>query len=117
MQKFFFLLIILGAFSCKKNTDDNTGFPFSGTNWNLYFKNNNTFTFFAESELYFTSDTTVQNYRSSDTVSGRLKSTPTTVTINFEDGDVYNGTIITNDSISGTLSASGNSGVWYATRR
>lgn len=117
MQKLFIGLLLLSVFSCKKKTDNNTGFPFGGTNWNLHFKNNPTFSFFAESELYFDSDTSVQNYRNVDTVSGSWKSTPTTVTIDFYNGDVYNGTVITNDSISGTLSASGNSGVWYATRR
>ena len=117
MQRLFISLLVFTALSCKKNTQEDAGLALGETNWNLHFKNNSTFNNYAESQLFFKADKNVQNYRNFDTISGTWKSTASNVTITFDNGDIYNGTAITSDSISGTLTASGNNGVWYATRR
>ncbi len=117
MQRIFIFFLAIGLFSCKKKTEVNNGFPLAETNWSLHFKNNSTFTFYAQSQLSFYADSSVKNYRSSDTISGRWRTKSNAVSINFANGDVYTGTVITDDSLSGILSASGNSGDWYATRR
>lgn len=101
--------------SCKEENEE-ADFPLGETNWQLYFKHNNTFSFFAESVLSFSDNNTVLNYRNADTVSGIWNTKGKTLTINFEDGDVYLGNIILDDSISGILSASNNNGIWYAVR-
>lgn len=117
MQKLYILPILFILFSCKKNCDNNSPNSLSETKWNLYFKNNNTFDFFAESDLYFKENKTIENYRNFDTVYGNWVANENTLTINFNNGDKYIGTLITNDSISGTLTAAGNNGVWYATKK
>ncbi|HOY41208.1 MAG TPA: hypothetical protein PK546_06260 [Chitinophagales bacterium] len=121
MQKISILLFSLVIFiniSCKKGCiEGEQGLPLENTNWNLYFKNNSTFTFFAESQLYFNANKEVVNYRSADTINGNWESSNSDVTLTFSNGDIYNGTAITSDSISGTLTASGNNGIWYATKR
>lgn len=117
MQRLFISVFIFCAIACKKHTQEPSGLPLGETNWNLHFKNNNTFTFFAESHLYFKSSKDVENFRSVDTIAGTWKSAGHEVTITFNNGDIYTGTAITSDSISGTLSASGNNGVWYAIKR
>ena len=117
MQRVFILFLVLSIFSCKKKAEDDNGLPLGETNWNLHFKNNSTFSFYAESKLYFLIDSSVKNYRSADTISGTWKSKANTVTISFNNGDIYTGSAITADSIYGTLTASGNNGVWYATKR
>ena len=116
MQKLAITFLILSVLSCKKKTDDVAGLALGETNWNLYFKNNSTFSFFAESHLYFKENKDVINYRSADTVSGKWKSIGSSVKITFDNGDIYNGSAVNSDSISGTLTASGNSGIWYATK-
>lgn len=116
MQKLFFTFLILSVLSCKKKTEDDNGLPLGETSWNLHFKNNSTFSFFAESNLYFKENKDVYNYRSADTISGTWKSTGNSVIITFDNGDIYNGAAVTSDSITGTLSASGNNGIWYATK-
>ncbi|HRH57844.1 MAG TPA: hypothetical protein PLS10_09335 [Chitinophagales bacterium] len=116
MQKLFIIFVILSVLSCKKKTEDITGLSLGETNWNLHFKNNNTFSFFAISHLYFKENKDVYNYRSADTISGKWKSSGSSVTITFNNGDIYNGSAVTSDSLTGTLTASGNNGVWYATK-
>lgn len=117
MQRVFILFLVIGIFSCKKKADVVNGYPLSGTNWNLHFRNSPIFSFYAQSALSFNSDSSVQNFRSSDTVSGKWKTKSNDVTINFNNGDIYTGTVITDDSLAGTLTASGNNGDWYAIRR
>lgn len=117
MKKLIIPLLMLAALSCKKESADDTGLALGETNWELHFKNNSSFTFFAVSQLYFKANRDVDNYRSADSVSGTWKSKSNTVIISFDNGDVYTGTAITPDSISGALSASGNNGIWYALRR
>ena len=117
MQKLFFIFMILSVLSCKKKTQDDIGLPLGETNWALHFKNNSTFTYFAESYLYFKANKEVNNYRNADTVSGTWKSVSKNVTITFNNGDIYNGTAVTAESIAGTLTASGNNGTWYAIKQ
>lgn len=109
-------LVIVSVLSCKKETPDN-GLAFSNTNWNLYFKHNSSFTFYAQSRLAFDANKGVTNFRFSDTLTGDWTSMGNAVTINFSNGDTYKGTAITADSLSGTLTASGSEGVWYATKQ
>lgn len=115
MRKLFILPALLIVFSCKKNCVDKA--QLNETHWNLYFKNNNTFNFYAEAELYFKEDKSAINYRNFDTIYGDWITKENTVTINFKSGEKYTGNIITNDSISGTLTTAGNSGIWYATKK
>jgi hypothetical protein len=119
MRKLFFLPLFAAIlFSCKKHNDDNTSsIILNDTRWNLHYKNNNTFSFFAESELFFKQNKNIDNYRNFDTISGNWSATNNTITINFNNGDKYTGTAISNDSISGTLTASGSNGTWYAVRK
>ena len=112
----YLLLIIcsvalLGA--CKKKRT--TIADYSGTHWRLHFKNNSTFTFFAESELYFKDASNVDNYRNFDTLFGTWAvDQDNTLSIQFNNGDRYTGTPAGTDSLSGTLTASGNNGLWNA---
>ena len=103
-------------FSCKKKC---TYIPvsLSETHWDLYFKNNSSFTFYATSLLYFKANDSIYNYRNFDTVSGTWNVNQDIVYIDFVNGDKYSGNIISDDSINGTLTASGNSGVWYAEKK
>ncbi len=117
MQKLFILFLVLACFSCNKNVQEDLGLPLGETKWNLYFKNNSTFSFFAQSQLHFNSNKSVKNYRNFDSLTGTWKSKTDIVTINFDNGDIYNGTAITIDSISGILTASGNNGIWYAIKQ
>jgi hypothetical protein len=118
MQKLYILPFLLIAFSCKKKCADHTStISLNETRWNLHYKNNTTFNFYAESELYFKQNQTVYNYRNFDTIAGNWNANARTVTLNFNNGDQFSGTAITSDSISGTLTAAGNNGVWYATRK
>ncbi len=112
-----FLTIVVASllFSCKKNC--HSVISLQETHWDLYFKNNSSFNFYATSDLYFKADKTAENYRNFDTVLGNWSQDNSAVSISFNTGDQYTGTIITNDSISGTLTASGNDGVWYAKKR
>ena len=103
-------------FSCKKNCDSNAN-ELNETHWNLYFKNNQTFNFYAESELYFIENKTIENYRNFYTIYGNWIVSGNTLSINFNNGDKYLGSLFTNDSISGTLTTVGNNGVWYATKK
>ena len=116
MRKLYFLSLILMFFSCKKNCDNNAN-ELNETHWNLYFKNNQTFNFFAESDLYFKENKSIENYRNFDTVYGSWNTSGNTLNINFNSGDKYVGSLITKDSISGTLTTAGNNGVWYATKK
>ena len=117
MRKLFILSLLLAFFSCKKNEDNNAAtIALSETHWNLHYKYNNTFNFFAVSNLYFKQNNTIDNYRNFDTISGAWSAIKDSVTLNFSNGEKYTGTAITDDSISGTLTAIGNTGVWYAVR-
>lgn len=117
MRNLFILFFLFMIFSCKKNNDgQNTSFSLSETNWKLYYKQNTTFNFYALSKLYFKQNNTVDNYRNFDTISGTWTLNTKEVYFNLDNGDKFKGTAITNDSISGTLIASGNNGVWYAIR-
>lgn len=116
MQKVVILFVVISLFSCKKESIE-TGYPLGGSSWTLYFKNNPTFTFYAESQLYFAADNKVINNRNADTLTGFWETKNNAVTIQFDNDDVYLGTIFTNDSIAGTLTASGNNGNWYAIRQ
>lgn len=115
MIRISLLLLAFTAFlSCKKCNDDTIGL--TGSRWNLFFKNNSTFTFYAEAELNFKTNSSVENYRNFDTLTGNWLLENNTISIAFNNGDQYNGILITSDSISGTLTASGNNGFWYATK-
>jgi hypothetical protein len=104
-------VVLLGA--CKKKKIQVT--DYTGTHWRLFFKNNPTFSFFAESKLYFKDEANVDNYRNFDTLYGQwVVDDDNTLTIHFTNGDQYIGTVISSDSLSGTLKASGNNGVWSA---
>lgn len=87
------------------------------SSWQLHFKNNSTFTFYAEAMLYFRADDSVFDYRNFDTLKGRWRQDQNQVYMNFNNGDAYSGTIQTADSLSGTLTASGNNGDWYALKK
>jgi uncharacterized protein (DUF2147 family) len=116
MQKVVILFLALSLFSCKKKSIE-TGYALGETNWTLYFKNNSSFSFYAVSQLSFYTDYKVKNFRSADTILGTWKTKNNAVSINFESGDVYTGTIFSDDSISGSLTASGSNGDWYAIRQ
>ena len=90
------LLFIVGLlFSCKKPVD------LSETHWTLYYKHNPTFSFYAESDLYF----------KKDNIKKKLN-------IYFTNDDKYEGTIVSADSITGTLLLpSGDHGTWFAKRK
>jgi len=109
-------LVLLSIISCKKEKKEN-GLLLSNSSWNLYFKHNSTFNFYAQSHLYFDSDKKVTNFRNADTLHGEWESKGNNLSIIFNNGDKYNGNAITPDSLSGTLIASGNNGVWYAIRK
>lgn len=117
MRNLFILICILSIISCKKNKNNNLAFTLNETNWNLFFKTNTTFDFYAKSSLYFRQDNTVDNYRNFDTLSSTWTLDANTVAFNFSNGEKYIGTVITIDSIAGTLTSSGNNGVWYAIRK
>ena len=117
MRKLFLLPFVIAAFSCKKKSDDNNLSVLNETHWKLYYKNNNTFSFYAASEIYFKENKSIDNYRNFDTLYGEWSENSNIVIIDFNNGDSYSGTLITNDSISGTLTATGSNGVWYATKK
>ncbi len=117
MRNLFILFFVLITFSCIKHQNDNAAsISLSETYWKLYYKNNTSFDFYAKSNLYFKQNNLVDNSRNFDTIPGTWSVNTNKVSINFNNGDKYTGTAITNDSMVGTLSASGNNGVWYATR-
>lgn len=117
MKKAFILFLTLSIFSCKKGCiEGEQAFQLNETKWDLFFKNNNTFSFYAKSEIYFKENKTIENYRNFDTIYGTWTSTENNLSINFNNGDKYIGSLITSDSISGTLTSAGNNGVWYATK-
>ncbi|MFN8238543.1 MAG: hypothetical protein U0T77_10270 [Chitinophagales bacterium] len=112
---FIFCTILLLSACKKKKT---TVADFTGTHWRLHFKNNPTFSFFAESELFFKDATNVDNYRNFDTLYGTWAvDDDNNLSVKFDNGDLYTGTLITDDSLSGTLKASGNNGVWNARKQ
>ncbi len=113
MRLLFMSIILLSLISCKKETTT-TGISLSNTNWELHFKNNSTFSFYAQSRLIFDENNHVNNFRFSDTLTGVWNSEGNSVILQFSNGDIYKGKAITVDSLSGTLTASGNSGIWYA---
>ncbi|HNM31641.1 MAG TPA: hypothetical protein PKM51_02730 [Chitinophagales bacterium] len=106
-------LLLLAMAACKKEKASQ-GLALNNTNWELHFKNNPSFSFFAKSQLVFDGNKRVSNFRFSDTLVGTWNTEGNAVTLQFTNGDTYKGKAITADSLSGTLTASGNSGVWYA---
>lgn len=116
MKYFYIACFSLFLFSCKKCKHPAVS-SLRETQWDLYFKNNSSFTFYAHSTLYFRGDDSIFNYRNFDTVSGTWNENSNHVSIDFNNGDRYSGTILSTDSISGTLSASGNQGIWYAKKK
>lgn len=111
-----FCIIAIATISCKKKKNEETSFSLKNTNWQLYYKSNNTFNFFALSHLSFKADYSVINYRNSDTLSGTWELDNSAVSVYYRNGDVYKGTLITTDSMSGTFTAFGSNGIWYAVR-
>ncbi len=113
-----FSIVIL---SCEKNNSNNTTvinqYPLSGTNWDLYYKSNSTFTFYALSKIDFKSDSTCLNYRNFDTLVGTWRQNNASLNISFSNGDKYNGTFYSIDSITGTTVVTGNNGLWYANKK
>lgn len=109
-------LLLLAMASCKKEKASQ-GLALNNTNWELHFKNNSTFSFYAQSRLIFDENKRVSNFRFSDTLVGAWISEENTVTLQFTNGDTYKGKAITSDSLSGTLTAYGSSGVWYAIKK
>ncbi len=116
MRVLFISVIILSLISCKKEKNAK-GISLSNTNWELHFKNNSTFSFYAQSRLVFDGNNHVNNFRFSDTLSGTWNAVGDAVTLQFTNGDTYNGKAITADSLSGTLTAYGSSGLWYAIKK
>jgi hypothetical protein len=112
MKYLVLLLLATSILSCKKKCASTISL--ADTQWDLYFKNNNTFNFFAKSLVRFNKNDSAYNYRNFDTIAGTWKQNNAFMEIDFANGDVYTGIIATSDSISGTLTASGNNGVWYA---
>ena len=107
---------LISFVACKKEKNA-TGISLSNTNWELHFKNNSTFSFYAQSRLVFDGNNHVNNFRFSDTPSGTWNAVGDAVTLQFTNGDTYNGKAITADSLSGTLTAYGSSGLWYAIKK
>lgn len=107
-----FLSIFISCKKCKENS-----ISLTNSRWDLFFKNNSTFTFYAESELYFITSNSVLNYRNFDTLSGNWILDNNKLSIEFNNDDQYTSDYISQDSLSGTLKASGNNGVWYAKRK
>lgn len=107
------LLFIVGLlFSCKKPVD------LSETHWTLYYKHNPTFSFYAESDLYFKKDNIIENARNFDTLTGTWYADKKKLNIYFTNDDKYEGTIVSSDSITGTLLLpSGDHGTWFAKRK
>src|SRR4051812_15374352 len=112
---FFSILLLL--FSCKKKCDNMNVISLSETNWDLYFKNNPAFTFFAKTHLYLKQDSTFDNYEAFDSTYGKWSQNNTDIKFNFDNGARYSGSIITADSLSGTLTVAGSNGVWYALKK
>src|SRR4051812_24846354 len=94
---FIFIAVVL--ISCKKENNAATT-SLRETHWNLFYKNNNTFTFFAQSEIYFKSNDSAENDRNFDTIRGSWSQSNASVNIHFNNGDAYTGKVITSDSIS-----------------
>ena len=117
MKYVIIVSISMFFFSCKKCKDNFSVVSLPETKWDLYYKNNSTFTFYAKSLIYFKENKSIDNYRNFDTVTGNWEVNENIVSINFDSGDKYSGEVFTDDSISGTLTASGYNGVWYAKKR
>ena len=109
-----FFILSMFLFSCKKK---NSIASLRETHWNLFYRNNNTFTFYALSEIYFKANDSVENERNFDTLRGAWTQSEDNMAIYFDNGDEYTGKLITNDSLAGTLTASGNHGDWYAKKQ
>lgn len=118
MKKYpILLLFTVSFFSCKKNCAKINDENISETHWDLFYKYNSTFTFFAQSKLYFKSDNTVQNFRSADTTEGSWSQNNSAIELKFTNGEQLNGFLINTDSLSGTSKVAGNTGVWYAIKK
>jgi hypothetical protein len=115
MKPVLLLAASLLLFSCKKC--DPVAASLNNTQWTLHYKNNSSFTFFAVSNLRFGGDASVLNYRNFDTVAGVWTQSEKVVSIQFDNGDAYSGSLVTDDSLSGTLTASASSGVWHAVKK
>mgnify|MGYP000849539508 FL=1 len=113
MKKLILVILIASNFSCKKNCVD-----LNDTHWTLFYKHNSTFNYYAESDLYFKNDNSIENYRNFDTILGTWMSDKKKLKIQFNNDDEYEGTIVSSDSMAGTLILPhGDHGVWYAKRK